>query len=45
MFQNDLLRVFWTKAINTINYLLNMAYIRVLTLKTPYEMWYKHNPM
>lgn len=44
MFQKGMPKVFWVEAINTANYILNMAYTRVLSNKTAYEMWYKHKP-
>lgn len=29
---------------NTTNYLLNRVYTRVLSKKTPFEMWFAHKP-
>ncbi|EOY27327.1 Uncharacterized protein TCM_029194 [Theobroma cacao] len=37
-------KVFWAEVVNTANYILNMAYTRVLSNKTACEMWHEHKP-
>ena len=37
--ENGLPKYFWAEAVNTACYLMNMAYIRFILKRTPYELW------
>ena len=42
--ENNLLKYFWKKAINTVCYVINKVSIRSLCSKTPYELYKSKKP-
>ncbi|EOY19734.1 Copia-like retrotransposable element, putative [Theobroma cacao] len=45
LFEKKLPRSFWTEAVNTANYLLNIAPTKALTKGTPHDVWYGTKPL
>ena len=43
--ENDVSKMFWREAMNTIVYTMNKVQVRKDTNKTPYELWFGHSPI
>ena len=42
--ENEVSKMFWREAMNTIVYTMNRVQVRKDTNKTPYELWFGHSP-
>ncbi|EOY11056.1 Retrotransposon, unclassified-like protein [Theobroma cacao] len=42
--EHGLPKKFWAKALNTANYTKNKVYTRVLSQKTPFDLWFGYKP-
>ena len=45
LIENDVPKIFWRDAINTIVYTLNRVQIKKGMEKTPYELWFGYSPL
>ena len=42
--ENDVSKIVWREAMNTIVYTMNKVQVKKDIKKTPYELWFGHSP-